>query len=125
MIRLLARKRRLGRSLSLSLTFLLVFAFLPPPPAAQRFFGGTAAAQDTQEPQIPVIAPGSAYRQTNLISDVPGLAPVLDPLLVNPWGISLTARAPSGSPTTGRARRSSSAATWAARPSCSTRIRRP
>lgn len=43
---------------------------------------------------IPVIAPGSAYRQTNLISDSPGLAPVLDPLLVNPWGISLTASSP-------------------------------
>lgn len=43
---------------------------------------------------IPVIAPGSAYRQTNLISDSPGLAPVLDPLLVNPWGISMTASSP-------------------------------
>ncbi len=43
---------------------------------------------------IPVIAPGSAYRQTNLLSDIPGLAPVLDPLLVNPWGISTTASSP-------------------------------
>src|SRR4051812_35173589 len=43
---------------------------------------------------IPVIAPGSAYRQTNLLSDIPGLAPVLDPLLVNPWGITLTASSP-------------------------------
>lgn len=43
---------------------------------------------------IPVIAPGSAYRQTNLITDSPGLAPVLDPLLVNPWGISMTASSP-------------------------------
>ncbi|HEY8187482.1 MAG TPA: TIGR03118 family protein, partial [Pyrinomonadaceae bacterium] len=39
-------------------------------------------------------APGSAYRQTNLISDAPGLAPVLDPLLVNPWGITMTASSP-------------------------------
>src|SRR5688572_20907494 len=43
---------------------------------------------------VPVIAPGSAYRQTNLLSDSPGLAPVLDPLLVNPWGISKTASSP-------------------------------
>jgi len=43
---------------------------------------------------VPVIAPGSAYRQTNLISDLPGVAPVLDPLLVNPWGISMTASSP-------------------------------
>src|SRR5688572_21868350 len=43
---------------------------------------------------IPVIAPGSSYIQTNLISDSPGLAPVLDPLLVNPWGISKTGSSP-------------------------------
>jgi uncharacterized protein (TIGR03118 family) len=95
MIRPLARERRVRRTLSLSLTLLLVFAFLPPPPhGAPRLAGGTAAAQERQEPLIPVIAPGSAYRQTNLISDVPGLAPVLDPLLVNPWGLSLTATSP-------------------------------
>src|SRR4051812_27740294 len=43
---------------------------------------------------FPVIAPGSAYRLTTLISDIPGLAPVLDPLLVNPWGITATASSP-------------------------------
>src|SRR6185295_13753925 len=43
---------------------------------------------------IPVIAPGSAYRQTNLLSDIPGFAPVLDPLLVNPWGITATGSSP-------------------------------
>ncbi|HEX8284923.1 MAG TPA: TIGR03118 family protein [Pyrinomonadaceae bacterium] len=91
MIRQLARKRRVRRSLSLSLVFLFVFAFLPEPPAALRAAGTVASAQ---EALIPVIAPGSAYRQTNLLSDVPGLAPVLDPLLVNPWGISLTASSP-------------------------------
>jgi uncharacterized protein (TIGR03118 family) len=91
MIRSLARKRRIRRSLGLALTLLIVFAFLPPPPAAQRYAGAVAVAQ---EPQIPVIAPGSAYRLTTLLSDTPGLAPVLDPLLVNPWGISLTASSP-------------------------------
>jgi uncharacterized protein (TIGR03118 family) len=45
-------------------------------------------------PNIPVIPPGSAYRQTNFVSDIPGLAPIQDPLLVNPWGISLTASSP-------------------------------
>src|SRR4051812_28553443 len=34
---------------------------------------------------IPVISPGSAYRLQTLLSDMPGVAPVLDPLLVNPW----------------------------------------
>jgi uncharacterized protein (TIGR03118 family) len=47
-----------------------------------------------QNPQIVIIAPGSAYRQTNFISDIPGLAPVLDPFLVNPWGISMTPSSP-------------------------------
>ena len=86
MIRSIARKRRVRRSLSLALTLMFAVALLPPPPATRR-----VAAQ---EPQIPVIAPGSAYRQTNLITDVPGLAPVLDPLLVNPWGLSLNASSP-------------------------------
>ncbi len=54
----------------------------------------TTILPDDQDPNIPVIAPGSAYRQRNLVSDVPGLAPVLDPLLVNPWGISKTASSP-------------------------------
>ncbi|HEU4631705.1 MAG TPA: TIGR03118 family protein [Gemmatimonadaceae bacterium] len=30
----------------------------------------------------------NAYVQTNLVSDVPGLAATLDPQLVNPWGVS-------------------------------------
>src|SRR5205823_270670 len=37
---------------------------------------------------------GSAYRQTNLVSDIPGLAPVLDLLLVNPWGMTETSSSP-------------------------------
>src|SRR5215510_1980262 len=45
-------------------------------------------------PDIPSIPPGSAYRQTNLLTDVPGLAPVLDPLLVNPWGITVRGTSP-------------------------------
>src|SRR5207253_11035685 len=49
---------------------------------------------DKSAPAVPPIAPGSAYRQTNLVSDVPGLSPLLDPLLVNPWGISMTASSP-------------------------------
>jgi len=34
------------------------------------------------------------YRQTNLVSDVPGMAMFLDPNLVNAWGLSRS----SGSP---------------------------
>jgi hypothetical protein len=56
-----------------------------------------APPSGTLDPTIPVIPPGSAYRQTNLVSDWPGLAPVQDPLLVNPWGMTATA-----APTAGR-----------------------
>src|SRR5262249_5896218 len=35
----------------------------------------------------------AGYLQTNLVSDIPGLATITDPLLVNPWGIS---RSPTG-----------------------------
>ena len=79
------RGRRALKLASVVLAYFLVFAALPalPPPAARA-----------QGPQIPVIAPGSAYRVTHLISDSPGLAPVLDPLLVNPWGLSLTGSSP-------------------------------
>ena len=34
------------------------------------------------------------YRQTNLVSDIPGLAAHTDPNLVNPWGISESAGSP-------------------------------
>ncbi|HEU4947896.1 MAG TPA: TIGR03118 family protein [Kribbella sp.] len=37
---------------------------------------------------------GLAVQQVNLVSDVPGLAPLLDPDLVNPWGLSHGATTP-------------------------------
>lgn len=39
--------------------------------------------------------PASAqYAQTNLVSNIPGLATITDPRLVNPWGMSRTATSP-------------------------------
>jgi uncharacterized protein (TIGR03118 family) len=76
----------------LALAGFLAVAFL----TAQ--FSAPVTAQQGQgnviTPAIPVISPGSAYRQTNLLSDIPGFAPVLDPLLVNPWGVTATASSP-------------------------------
>jgi uncharacterized protein (TIGR03118 family) len=44
---------------------------------------------------IPAAAAGStAYRQTNLVSDIPGLARLTDPNLVNPWGLAAGATTP-------------------------------
>jgi uncharacterized protein (TIGR03118 family) len=45
---------------------------------------GTAAVQ----------AQPSPYVQTNLVSNIAGLAAVTDPLLVNPWGISMSPTSP-------------------------------
>jgi len=39
-------------------------------------------------------AASNAYHQTNLVSDLPGMAQMLDPDLVNPWGISLSGGSP-------------------------------
>lgn len=73
----------------------LVLGFL----AAIMFGLGLAApkltAQSPKAPaDVPIIAPGGAYRVTTLISDIPGMAPVLDPLLVNPWGIAESTSSP-------------------------------
>jgi hypothetical protein len=38
--------------------------------------------------------PAAPYVQTNLASDIPGLATITDPLLVNPWGMSRSATSP-------------------------------
>src|SRR4051812_21036814 len=37
---------------------------------------------------------GAPYRQTNLVSDLPGVALVEDRPLRNPWGVALTANSP-------------------------------
>ncbi|HEX6623592.1 MAG TPA: TIGR03118 family protein, partial [Pyrinomonadaceae bacterium] len=88
-------KRLVVRWAAVALAYALAVAVVPSLPASVAGpAGGAASAQEPQLPQIPVIAPGSAYRQTNLLSDVPGLAPVLDPLLVNPWGLTVRGTSP-------------------------------
>jgi uncharacterized protein (TIGR03118 family) len=42
----------------------------------------------------PLAKSGTVYVQTNLVSDVPGLAVTTDPNLVNPWGIANSATSP-------------------------------
>jgi uncharacterized protein (TIGR03118 family) len=93
MIRPLSRASRARKYVSTALAFLFVLAFLPQPPRAAPL-AARAAYDGGPSPAVPVITPGSAYRQRNLISDIPGLAPVLDPLLVNPWGITVRGNSP-------------------------------
>src|SRR4029450_1285131 len=51
---------------------------------------GRVAAVVSLAPGTPAAAshPANAYRQTNLVSDLPGLAQLTDPDLVNPWGLA-------------------------------------
>ena len=42
----------------------------------------------------PGVLAGATYLQSNLVSDIPGLAAVTDTNLVNPWGISFSATSP-------------------------------
>jgi hypothetical protein len=39
-------------------------------------------------------AASAVYHQTNRVSDLPGVALIQDPDLVNPWGISMSATSP-------------------------------
>jgi uncharacterized protein (TIGR03118 family) len=39
-------------------------------------------------------SPSQHYKQTNLVSDQAGVAPVMDPNLVNPWGLSRSSTSP-------------------------------
>jgi uncharacterized protein (TIGR03118 family) len=67
----------------------------------RRFFGVTLAisaavavlAVQAALPADAKIARGS-FHQTNLVSDIPGLAQSTDPNLVNPWGLSSSATSP-------------------------------
>jgi uncharacterized protein (TIGR03118 family) len=87
--------RQIRKLISLSLMLFLYLCLFPIVPSSPPSRASLKTAEDDpQEPKITVIAPGSAYRQANLVSDIPGLALVQDPLLVNPWGISATASSP-------------------------------
>src|SRR5258706_12364990 len=90
-------KHQTRKLISVALSICLYVLMLPVISTTGRLThaaGPSSSAPQQQQPAAPdiiVIPPGSAYRQTNFISDIPGLAPILDPLLVNPWGISATA----------------------------------
>jgi uncharacterized protein (TIGR03118 family) len=54
---------------------------------------GIAAALSLCALGLPLPA-GAQYAQTNLVSSVPGLATITDPLLVNPWGLARSGTSP-------------------------------
>src|SRR5262245_33058622 len=55
---------------------------------------GSAQSETKDAMQTGQIGPTQAYRQSNYISDVAGIAFVQDPLLVNPWGLASSAASP-------------------------------
>ncbi len=64
-------------------------AFNPPRAVATE----TSTQQDTQKSEEPEFVTNN-YLQTNFVSDLPGLAQLQDPLLVNPWGVAFSATSP-------------------------------
>ncbi len=73
-------------------TLLGVFisAILPVSFAAEA----SAPSHGNTTQETPALTSGVIYRQTNLVSDLPGYARFEDPLLANPWGLTLTANSP-------------------------------
>jgi hypothetical protein len=57
-----------------------------------RFAGVAALALAASG--LPLPASADLILQTNLVSDIPGLAIITDPNLRNPWGVSRTATSP-------------------------------
>src|SRR6266540_2672667 len=101
MLRLSSRRVQIRRLVSLSLSLLLYLCMLPTIPSAPARARSVAPKesahsldQSPQQPNIPIIPAGSAYRQTNFVSDLPGLAFIQDPILVNPWGIAFRGTSP-------------------------------
>ena len=65
--------------------------------AALLICGSAAAAHGAERASIQLAAQsekGNDYRVTNLVSDEPGEAPLIDPKLVNAWGIAASATSP-------------------------------
>src|SRR5438552_8445419 len=44
--------------------------------------------------RAPLAHAATGYNQTNLVSDIPGMAAITDSRLINPWGIATTSTSP-------------------------------
>src|SRR5947209_3996244 len=62
-------------------------------PAPRRTPGPRLLVEGLEDRCVPA-AVTSGYLQTNLVSDIPGLARTTDPNLVNPWGIASSSSSP-------------------------------
>src|SRR2546427_12663886 len=74
---------------------LIIVGLLSAALITQRSVRPARAQEGTKiSPDIAAVPAGGAFRLRTLVSDVPGLAPLLDPLLVNPWGVTATPSSP-------------------------------
>ena len=101
MFRPYSKNRQITKLISVALSVFLYALMLPVVSSAPRFTRAPAKpearTQQDQQPQlpnIPIIPAGSAYRQTNFVSDIPGFGFIQDPVLVNPWGIAFRGTSP-------------------------------
>ena len=90
----LPRKSFKGFTLPSSLVFILLLLLLFP--ALPKSFAARATKSSgiNHTREAPAITFGGPYRQTNLVSDLPGIGLVEDRLLRNPWGIALKSNSP-------------------------------
>lgn len=101
MFRPYSKNRQITKLISVALSVFVYVLMLPVVSSAPRLTRAAAKpeARTHQEqqpllPNVPPIPAGSAYRQTNFISDIPGLAFTQEPLLINPWGIAFRGTSP-------------------------------
>lgn len=89
----LSFKPRTRSALLSLLAFLLLFLLiLPELQASFAQVRDPFRIDNTRE--TPALTFAAIYRQANLVSDLPGFAHLEDSLLVNPWGVTLTANSP-------------------------------
>lgn len=101
MFRPYSKNRQATKLISVALSVFVYVLMLPVVSSAPRVSRAAAKpearTQQVQQPLLPNVPPipaGSAYRQTNFVSDIAGLAFVQDPVLINPWGIAFRGTSP-------------------------------
>ena len=91
---------RYSKTLALLIVVGIGVFFMPAGPDSSAKVTKPKAVMGGQDAPQGVV---NANRQTNLVSDVPSLAQILDPRLVNPWGLSMSATSPFWSSNQGSA----------------------
>ena len=88
-------RRRVLTGFALPFSLVLILLFLPLLPVAPKSLArGTKLSRTNSAGKVPAISFVGSYRQTNLVSDLPGVAFVEDRLLSNPFGVALNSNSP-------------------------------